>query len=37
VVANRVAFLQRQASKKKKDKASDDSKPAEYRNITEVA
>lgn len=37
VVANRVAFLQRQAAKKKKDKASDDSKPSEYRNITEVA
>ena len=36
VVANRLAYLARQASKKTKDKKSQESKPDEYRNVTEV-
>lgn len=36
VVENRLAFLKRQAEKRKKDKKGDDSRPAEYRNVKEL-
>lgn len=37
VVENRIAFLERQAAKTKKDKRSEEMKPEEYRNVREVA
>jgi len=36
VLENRVAFLKRQAEKKKKDKASEEAKPEAYKNVREV-
>lgn len=36
VLANRRAFLERQAAKKKKDKASEEAKPEEYKHVREV-
>lgn len=36
VMENRRAFLERQAAKKKKDKASEQAKPEEYKNVREV-
>ncbi|KPA84605.1 putative ethanolamine-phosphate cytidylyltransferase [Leptomonas pyrrhocoris] len=36
VVENRLAFLKRQAEKRRKDKKSAESKPEEYRNVKEV-
>jgi ethanolamine-phosphate cytidylyltransferase len=37
VLLNRQAFLERQASKKKKDKRSEEMKPEEYKNVQEVS